>query len=156
MKDIQILKKDLPHMSGTAWLIKLPKKVKVIVSEDRMIDTEYFVVSNVHGWMTDKWETMVFLSDDKGKILHWGEVEGDIELTHQEAICRLEKRIKKEKPSNPDVFIVEADMGIDEVTITLLDNSLILRDLWYEWWGNTKLGGFVIERGGIIDGGSDL
>ena len=72
--------KELSGFTGEACLVKIKDK--------------YFVVSSVSAaFDTGMPETLVFPSDENGKVMDWGEVAGGRNVSREEAIQELEETV---------------------------------------------------------------
>jgi len=75
---VKVINKHLSGYTGTAWLVKKHDK--------------YYVISYVpKNQYLDLPETLIFKSDEKGKIEDWGEVGGGRNITLDEALEELEE-----------------------------------------------------------------
>ena len=92
--------KDLDNFRGEAKLYKLSEPIDFgwdYESEDVEGKTEYVVASGISNEFGT--ETFIFATDQDGKVLDWGELEGSFSggIDHQEAIDGLLSALNAEK-----------------------------------------------------------
>ena len=75
MAKVKIIQKRLLGFNGEAWLVKKGKK--------------YFVVSGT-SVISSGWEVLVFPATKDGEVTDWMQVCGGRDITHEEAINKLE------------------------------------------------------------------